>query len=139
VRVENRSGVGVAVWHPDGLGCEGHHQRAMDEKQHAPPVPPAPPSLLVNKILEESQGHACPPRYAANQFAAWGWEQAIPEREELAGLLSELADKAKEHAGMVAAESYSDEPYSDEAEAIYRLASRAGAAAERLRGGDADD
>jgi hypothetical protein len=108
----------------------------MDQKHHAPPVPPDDDWLMrancARFLLE-------PPAPEVVGELIEHIRAMKAEREGLAGLLSELADKAKEHAGMVAAESYSDEPYSDEAEAIYRLASRAGAAAERLRGGDADD
>jgi hypothetical protein len=67
-------------------------QRAMDEKQHAPPVPP---DELVGKWKDEYTRIGFAARYPigtcskliVHQAAAWGWEQAIPEREELAGLL----------------------------------------------------
>jgi len=60
--------------------------------------------------------------------AAWGWEQAIPEREDLATLLMELAKYLEIpdiELGIIPSKNR-------------KLADRARAAAERLRGGGSD-
>jgi len=96
----------------------------MDEKQHAPPVPPDKLTARWNDEYKRLPYSARFPsgtfsKYVAHQAAAWGWEQAIPEREELAGLLMELSDEAK-------------------ADGLHALSARTRAAAERLRGGGSD-
>jgi len=56
-----------------------------------------------------------------NKAAAWGWEQAIPEREELAGLLERAWSAIDFHV--------------DHNEPDFALRDELRAAAERLRGG----
>jgi hypothetical protein len=90
-------------------------------------TPPVPPDDLIAKWDDEYERlpySASFPRrtgskYVARQAAAWGWEQSIPEREELAGLLMEMAETLGRW------ERLSSSPLQD----------RARAAAERLRGG----
>jgi hypothetical protein len=66
-------------------------------------------------------------RRHADKAAAWGWEQAIPEREELAGLLNELLNEIQYGVDVCDLTLDSD-----------TLIARARAAAERLRGGGSD-
>jgi len=104
----------------------------MDEKQHAPPVPPRElRAQWINDCPILSPGATGGPMLrigtdwtgALNKAAAWGWEQAIPEREELAGLLDELAGAL--HGYSILHPTHCADVQSQ----------RARAAAERLRGG----
>jgi Mn-dependent DtxR family transcriptional regulator len=72
-------------------------------------------------------------RRHADKAAAWGYEQAIPEREELAALLQELAPQVAELANLLARDGFINH-----SRGVYGLADRARAAAERLRGGGSD-
>jgi len=109
------------------------------------PRPPVPPRELraqwINDCPILSPGATGGPmlrigtdwKIVNNKAAAWGWEQAIPEREELAGLLQELTPQVTELANLLAGDGFTND-----AQSVYELADRARAAAERLRGGDAD-
>jgi hypothetical protein len=101
--------------------------------EHAPPVPP---DDLKEKWLDEWESDSCPvvpfvcPEptdmawFFSDRAAAWGWEQAIPEREELAELIGDLlyeVEHAEANCGLLLDDT--------------TLTARARAAAERLRGG----
>jgi hypothetical protein len=67
----------------------------------------------------------------SNKAAAWGWEQAIPEREELAGIIDGLLQFAFEfitHGDVIPVDEPGEETFCE-------FLARARAAAERLRGG----
>jgi hypothetical protein len=113
-------------------------QLANMAPKHAPPVPPGELTARWNDEYKRLPYSASFPsgtfsKYVAHQAAAWGWEQAIPEREELAGLLQELTPQVAELANLLAGDGFTND-----AQSVYELADRARAAAERLRGGDAD-
>jgi hypothetical protein len=95
-------------------------------------TPPVPPDELKEKWLDEWDSDSCPPVpfvcpeptdmawFFSDRAAAWGYAQAIPEREELAELLARLADEL--HSQTCLYEGYS-----------HPLVLEARAAAERLR------
>jgi hypothetical protein len=119
--------------------------------EHTPPVPPD--DLRARWFMDCASGEKFNTRRHADKAAAWGWEQAISdskpfilpaltdnggvilgpaEREELAGLLLDLAAIASIHGRLFE----TGEPGNmSHAANVYAAADRARAAAERLRGG----
>ena len=98
--------------------------------EHAPPVPPRElRAQWINDCPILSPGATGGPMLrigtdwtgVSNKAAAWGWEQAIPEREELAGLLMEADSVIECHV--------------DHHDPDYAVRQLLRAAAERLRGG----
>jgi len=96
------------------------------------PTPPVPPDELIAEWEDEygrlpySASFPCgtASKYVARQAAAWGRDQAIPEREELAGLLMEADSVIECHV--------------DHHDPDYAVRQLLRAAAERLRGGGSD-
>jgi hypothetical protein len=103
----------------------------MDEKQHALP-PPVPPDALKWQWYQRRTGTEFEDMDLA---AAWGWEQAIPERKELVQLMIDLANENDEW--QRANELFLDGG-SIRAGWLADLSDQARAAAERLRGGGSD-
>jgi len=114
----------------------------MQMAEHAPPVPPD--DLRARWFMDCASGEKFNTRRHADKAAAWGWEQAISdskpfilpaltdnggvilgpaEREELAGLLTELAGALRGYS--ILHPTHCADVQSQ----------RARAAAERLRGG----
>jgi hypothetical protein len=88
----------------------------MDQKQHAPPVPPDEWMMQrCDSWGEFSRAHI-------KEAAAWGWEQAIPDREKLESA----------YADAISALRYIEQQHGR----LYGVGwDRLYAAAERLRGG----
>jgi hypothetical protein len=98
-----------------------------------------PPDELVNRWYEEwvaLMDSGVEPgwqrTHIANQAAAWGRDQAIPEREELAQLLMELGQEAEDEADALCFGEDVDPETESHAGNLHQLADRARAAAERL-------
>jgi hypothetical protein len=105
------------------------------------PTPPVPPDELIDHCYKTwvRAVDARPARfYLAERFAAWGWEQAIPEREELAGLLMELGQEVEEEADALCSGENIHPETESHAGNLRELRDRARAAAARLRGGGSD-
>jgi hypothetical protein len=98
--------------------------------EHAPPVPPD--DLRARWFMDCASGEKFNTRRHADKAAAWGWEQAMQEREELAGIIDELLQFTHEclmHGDVIPVDEPGEETFSD-------FLARARAAAERLRGGE---
>jgi hypothetical protein len=93
-----------------------------------PSAPVPPDDLRARWFMDCASGEFFNTMRHADKAAAWGWEQAIPEREDLATLLMELAKYLEIpdiELGIIPSKNR-------------KLADRARAAAERLRGGGSD-
>jgi hypothetical protein len=89
-----------------------------------PNAPVPPDELMAQWWSEDVPVEPRWSRHMAMRGAAWGWEQAIPEREELAGLLMEADSVIECHV--------------DHHDPDYAVRQLLRAAAERLREGGAD-
>jgi hypothetical protein len=90
------------------------------------PTPPVPPDdLRARWFMDCASGEKFNTRRHADKAATWGWEQAIPEREELESA----------YADAISALRYIEQQHGR----LYGVGwDRLYAAAERLRGGGSD-
>ena len=101
------------------------------------PGTPVPPDELMDHLYADAAklGESVDEYVIAEHFAAWGYAQAIPEREELAGLLRSLSIHCDHYAASLQGQSPA---YANWAQQTRDDAARARAAAERLGGGGSD-
>jgi hypothetical protein len=105
----------------------------------AEPTPPVPPRRILDQcsldfFTDDSSGMMAI-EFGFRQGATWGYEQAIPEREELAQLLMELGQEVEEEADALCSGENIHPETESHAGDLRELRNRARAAAERLRGG----
>jgi hypothetical protein len=132
----------LKAWDSDEKYCMENHDAVCELLELTRAALDTPPPTPANTLMVIEHTPPVPPdalkwqwyqRRTGTEFedmdlaAAWGWEQAIPEREELARLLAELANALR----LNVPEAW-DWPVPT---GVSILHDRARAAAERLRGG----